>query len=63
MRPWTRGVMNGQTTKTTKRVGRPAMVALDTAPATPPLATAEGGGKVGFNVGGDGGESLDGGGK
>jgi len=46
--------MNGQTTKTTERVGRQAMVALDAAPGTPPVATAEGGGKVGLNVDGDG---------
>ncbi|XP_039173434.1 omega-hydroxypalmitate O-feruloyl transferase-like [Eucalyptus grandis] len=41
----------------TKRVRRLAMVALDTAPSTPLLVTAEGGGKVGLNVTGDGGES------
>lgn len=42
--------MDGQATKTTERVGRPAMVALDATPATSPVATTEGGGEVGLKV-------------
>jgi len=46
-----------------ERVGRSAMVALDATPTTPPVAMAGGRGKVGLNVAGDGGESVDGEGK